>query len=61
VIVCEGAIDKDLNPIKAEDIKKLLTDKVGFDTRVTTLGHVQRGGTPCFFDRYLVSFCSMYQ
>lgn len=28
---------------------------VGFDVRVTTLGHVQRGASPCAFDRMLAS------
>lgn len=27
---------------------------LGFDTRTTVLGHVQRGGTPSAFDRILV-------
>ncbi|MGE5223827.1 MAG: ATP-dependent 6-phosphofructokinase [Omnitrophica WOR_2 bacterium] len=30
-------------------------ERLGFDLRVTTLGHVQRGGTPCAFDRLLAS------
>ena len=36
-------------------IKDLLADKDGLalDTRITTLGHVQRGGTACAYDRYL--------
>jgi 6-phosphofructokinase 1 len=29
--------------------------QTGFETRVTTLGHVQRGGTPTAFDRVLAS------
>lgn len=29
--------------------------RTGFDTRVTILGHVQRGGTPVAFDRILAS------
>lgn len=53
VIVAEGAIDLKLQPIKPNDIKKILTDE-GLDTRVTTLGHIQRGGRPCAFDRNLV-------
>ncbi|KAH6574794.1 hypothetical protein BASA50_002592 [Batrachochytrium salamandrivorans] len=55
IIVCEGAIDKNLKPIKAEDVKTALETKLGLDTRVTTLGHVQRGGSPCAFDRYLAT------
>lgn len=34
---------------------QLVTDRLGFDTRTTILGHVQRGGTPSAFDRILVS------
>lgn len=55
VIVAEGAIDQDLNPISANAIKDLLVAKLKLDTRVTTLGHIQRGGTPCFYDRYLAT------
>lgn len=55
VIVSEGAHDANLNPIRAEYVKDILTNKLGLDTRVTTLGHTQRGGRPCAFDRILVS------
>ncbi len=54
IIVCEGAIDRHLNPIKAEQVKKVLEERLKMDTRVTTLGHIQRGGNPCATDRYLV-------
>ncbi|MBI2486375.1 MAG: 6-phosphofructokinase [Deltaproteobacteria bacterium] len=30
-------------------------DKLGFDLRITILGHVQRGGTPTAFDRLLAT------
>ncbi|KAG6900685.1 hypothetical protein C0993_004995 [Termitomyces sp. T159_Od127] len=53
VIVAEGAIDIELNPIKAEYVKEVLTTRLGLDTRVTTLGHTQRGGRPCAWDRVL--------
>lgn len=33
---------------------QLVVQRLGFDTRVTVLGHVQRGGTPSAFDRVLV-------
>jgi 6-phosphofructokinase len=55
VIVCEGAIDRELNPIKPEQVKKALEVSMGLDTRITTLGHVQRGGSTCAFDRYLAT------
>lgn len=54
MIVAEGAIDIELNPIKAERIRDVLSERLGLDTRVTTLGHTQRGGRPCAFDRILV-------
>ncbi|EEB05588.1 6-phosphofructokinase [Schizosaccharomyces japonicus yFS275] len=55
IIVAEGAIDSELKPISAEDIKNLLVDRLHLDTRVTTLGHVQRGGVPCAYDRMLAT------
>lgn len=30
-------------------------ERLGFELRVTTLGHVQRGGAPCAFDRLLAT------
>lgn len=55
VIVAEGAIDSDLNPITAEEIKNTLSNDLKIDTRITTLGHIQRGGEPCAFDRMLAT------
>ena len=57
----EGAIDRDGRPITAEQVKKVVVDKLKQDTRITVLGHVQRGGSPSAFDRVLVSidwFCT---
>lgn len=53
VIVAEGAIDRSLNKITPSMVKDLLTNQLGLDTRITTLGHVQRGGTACAYDRML--------
>ncbi|KAI8645564.1 6-phosphofructokinase [Parasitella parasitica] len=55
LIVAEGAIDKNLNPIKADHLKDILTNRLGLDTRVTILGHTQRGGAPAYFDRLLAT------
>ncbi|CAI9569532.1 unnamed protein product [Staurois parvus] len=55
IIVSEGAIDCHNNAITSEKIKELVVSQLGFDTRVTILGHVQRGGTPSAFDRILAS------
>jgi 6-phosphofructokinase 1 len=38
-----------IGPVLGEEIEK----RTGFETRVTVLGHVQRGGTPTAFDRVL--------
>jgi 6-phosphofructokinase 1 len=54
VIVAEGAHDADLQPIRADYVREVLSERLGLDTRVTTLGHTQRGGRPCAFDRILV-------
>jgi 6-phosphofructokinase 1 len=32
---------------------QLIEEKTGFETRVTVLGHIQRGGSPTAFDRVL--------
>ncbi len=48
IIVAEGAAS-------ALDIQKEISEKTGFDTKVTILGHLQRGGTPTAFDRTLAS------
>uniref|UniRef100_A0A3Q1B6S1 ATP-dependent 6-phosphofructokinase n=1 Tax=Amphiprion ocellaris TaxID=80972 RepID=A0A3Q1B6S1_AMPOC len=55
IIVAEGAIDHSNKPITTDYIKNLVVKCLGFDTRVTILGHVQRGGTPSAFDRILAS------
>lgn len=55
VIVAEGAINNDLAPITCEDVKKVLVDTLGLDTRITTLGHVQRGGPAVAYDRLLAT------
>ncbi len=36
-------------------VAQVLHDKTGIDSRVTVLGHVQRGGSPCHYDRVLAS------
>ncbi|XP_067331331.1 ATP-dependent 6-phosphofructokinase, platelet type-like isoform X2 [Channa argus] len=55
IIVAEGAIDSHNKSITPDYIKDLVVRCLGFDTRVTILGHVQRGGTPSAFDRILAS------
>lgn len=52
VIVAEGAST-------AYQVADQLKDRIGFETRVTVLGHLQRGGTPSVFDRLLGSRLGM--
>lgn len=53
IIVAEGALNHNGSPITATYVKDLIVKQLGFDTRVTVLGHVQRGGNPSAFDRIL--------
>ncbi|HDD61825.1 MAG: 6-phosphofructokinase [Chloroflexota bacterium] len=53
VVLAEGAHDKDGTPITSQDIKETLEEQIGEDTRITVLGHYQRGGSPSAFDRNL--------
>lgn len=54
IIVAEGAIDRDGEPITAEKVRQVVVENLQQDTRITVLGHVQRGGNPSAFDRVLV-------
>ncbi|NTU83417.1 MAG: 6-phosphofructokinase [Chloroflexales bacterium] len=53
VVVAEGAQDRYGKPISADYIRQILEERLGEDTRVTILGHVQRGGAPSAFDRWM--------
>jgi 6-phosphofructokinase 1 len=53
VVVAEGAQDRYGNPIHSEYVRDVLQKQLGEDTRLTILGHVQRGGSPSAFDRNL--------
>lgn len=55
VLVAEGAQDKSGEPITANMVKDILCKCVELDSRVTVLGHVQRGGCPSAYDRILAS------
>jgi len=48
IILAEGAGN-------AQSIADTIKDAIGFETRVTVLGHYQRGGAPSVFDRLLAS------
>ncbi|CAK5055074.1 unnamed protein product [Meloidogyne enterolobii] len=53
MIVAEGAIDREGTPISSEKVCNSVKTRLGYDTRITVLGHVQRGGSPSTFDRLL--------
>lgn len=71
IVVAEGAMPKGgkLSLISTADkefgaerlggigdkVAHQITEMTGIETRVTVLGHLQRGGTPCAFDRILSS------
>lgn len=51
VVVAEGSKIGDANSLA----KKVAERSTYFDIKVTILGHLQRGGTPTYFDRVLAS------
>lgn len=52
VVVAEGATSASGEPITSDSVRRLIEERLGEDTRVTILGHVQRGGRPSAFDRW---------
>lgn len=48
IVVAEGSTD-------TYRLRDVFEERTGIETRVTVLGHVQRGGTPTVFDRILGS------
>ncbi|NHB83749.1 hypothetical protein G7085_00910 [Tessaracoccus sp. HDW20] len=59
ILVAEGAADRDGERITAERIQDVLRDKTGEEARITILGHVQRGGTPSAYDRWMATVCGV--
>ena len=48
IVVSEGITD-------VHELAKEIQEKTGVESRATVLGHIQRGGKPCAFDRILAS------
>ncbi len=48
IVVAEGAAS-------AYTVGRHLEHRIGYETRITILGHIQRGGSPTAFDRLLAS------
>ncbi|MCI1963195.1 MAG: 6-phosphofructokinase [Ancrocorticia sp.] len=53
VIVAEGAQDRHGEAITATQVRDVLAERLGEDVRITSLGHVQRGGSPSAYDRWM--------
>jgi len=48
IVVAEGVCS-------GMEVAKMLNERVGLETRVTVLGHLQRGGSPSAYDRMMAS------
>lgn len=59
IIVAEGAEDRHGEAIDTQRIKDVVFDKTGEEARVTILGHVQRGGKPSAYDRWMATTCGV--
>jgi 6-phosphofructokinase 1 len=71
IVVSEGAMPKDGDAPRAEqdvdafgharlggigvELEHQIEERTGFESRMTILGHVQRGGTPTAYDRVLAT------
>lgn len=55
IVVAEGATDAQGEPITCDQVRAVVQDRLGQDARITDLGHVQRGGTPSAYDRWMAS------
>ncbi len=53
ILVAEGARDREGNRITSEDVRATLQERMNEDARVTILGHIQRGGAPSAYDRWM--------
>lgn len=57
ILVAEGLLGDPLDVEQSSGfiVGKYVREKTGADTRITVLGHIQRGGTPSFFDRKIAT------
>lgn len=53
IIIAEGARDSRGEPITSAMVKETIESALHIECRVTILGHVQRGGAPSAYDRYM--------
>ena len=57
MVVAEGyKLDPNTDAKGANEVARIVEEKLqGFETRVTILGHIQRGGPPSCIDRFIAS------
>jgi 6-phosphofructokinase 1 len=57
ILVAEGLMGdpEDVEHSAGIKVGKYVASKTGADTRITILGHIQRGGNPSFFDRKIAT------
>lgn len=53
IIIAEGARDRQGNHITSSQLQSIIMEKLHQECRITILGHVQRGGSPSAYDRYM--------
>jgi 6-phosphofructokinase 1 len=53
VVVAEGAMS-------AVEVCKFISERMGYEARYLVLGHMQRGGSPCAYDRVLATRMGAY-
>jgi phosphofructokinase-like protein len=58
-VVVSQVVKDSPDPIRLGGVSQVVAEKIaaktGLETRTTILGHVQRGGTPCAYDRVLAT------
>lgn len=59
IVVAEGAKDRQGEPITAQRLADVVMERTGEQPRITILGHVQRGGTPSAYDRWMATACGV--
>lgn len=53
IIVAEGARNCKGEPITCSQVQEMIEGRLNLECRITILGHVQRGGSPSAYDRYM--------
>ena len=59
IVVAEGAKDRSGETISSQRIYDVIQEHTGEKPRITILGHVQRGGKPSAYDRWMASACGV--